>query len=82
MRNSIDGTTAYAGNWLPDDYKTRSVSSYGKSVIEKIIKDTLDHKRELIIRNLNDFDSYAKNVKKNIKTIEDIYDVISKTLDR
>lgn len=82
MRNSIEGTTAYAGNWLPDDYKTRSVSSYGKSVIEKIIKDTLDHKRELIIRNLNNFDSYAKNVKKNIKTIEDIDDVISKTLGR
>lgn len=35
MRDSIDGSTTYAGEWLPDDYKTRSVSSYGKSVIEK-----------------------------------------------
>lgn len=79
MRDSIDGTTAYAGNWLPEDYKTRNVSSYGKSVIEKIIKDTLDHKRRYIIRSLNNFDSYAKNGKENI---EDIDDIISKLLGR
>lgn len=52
MRNSIDNTTVYAGEWLPEDYKTRSVSSYGKSVIENIIKDTLEHKREYIISSL------------------------------
>ena len=72
MRDSIDGTTAYAGKWLPNDYKTRSVSSYGKSVIENIIKDTLEHKREYIISKLNDFDSYAKNAKKHIENIDDI----------
>ena len=79
MRDSIDGTTAYAGKWLPNDYKTRSVSSYGKSVIENIIKDTLEHKREYIISKLNDFDSYAKNAKKHIENIDDI---ISNMLNR
>lgn len=79
MRDSIDGSTTYAGEWLPDDYKTRSVSSYGKSVIEKIIKDTLEYKREHIISKLNDFDSYAKNGKKHIADIDDI---INGLLDR
>lgn len=79
MRDSIDGSTTYAGEWLPDDYKTRSVSSYGKSVIENIIKDTLEYKREHIISKLNDFDSYAKNGKKHIGNIDDI---ISDLLNR
>ena len=57
MRDSIDASRSYAGEWLPDDYKTRSVSSYGKSVIESIIKDTLEHKREHIISGLNKFDN-------------------------
>nr|DAS48562.1 MAG TPA: SIR2 family protein [Caudoviricetes sp.] len=72
MRDSIDGSTPYAGEWLPDDYKTRSVSSYGKSVIENIIKDTLEHKRDSIIQNLNDFDSYANKSKEYLKNIDDI----------
>lgn len=63
MRDSIDNTTKYAGNWLPEDYETRSVSTYGKSVIENIVKDTLEHKREYIISNLNAFDSYAEKGK-------------------
>ena len=79
MRDSIDGSTTYAGEWFPDDYKTRSVSSYGKSVIENIIKDTLEYKREYIIIKLNDFDSYAKNGKKHIGNIDDI---ISNMLNR
>ncbi len=72
MRDLIDDSTVYAGEWLPEDYKTRSVSSYGKSVIENIIKDTLEHKREYVIRRLNDFDTYAGKVKKDIENIDDI----------
>ena len=79
MRNSIDNTTVYAGEWLPEDYKTRSVSSYGKSVIENIIKDTLEHKREYIISSLNDFDTYAEKVKNDV---EDIDDILSDLLGR
>lgn len=70
MRSSINNSTKYAGNWLPEDYAYRSVSVYGKSVIENIIKDTLEHKREYIINNLNNFDSYAKKGKEYIKDID------------
>jgi hypothetical protein len=85
MRNSVDNTTKYAGTWLPDDYDTRSVSTYGKSVIENIIKDTLEHKREHIIRKLNDFDSYAEKIKIHLeygKNLENIDEIISRELNR
>lgn len=60
QREKIDGSTYYAANWLPDDYKTKSVSSFGKTVFEAIIKDTIEHNREKIIRELNNFDDIAK----------------------
>jgi hypothetical protein len=77
-RESIDGSTAYAGDWLPKDYKTKSVGSYGKSVFESIIKDTLEHNRNNIIKKLNNFDEIAKYEEKEIykiyqdRTITDI----------
>ncbi len=47
-------------NWLPDDYKNKSVSSFGKTVFETIIKDTIEHNRDYIINELNRFDEIAK----------------------
>lgn len=70
MRNSIDGTTPYAGEWLPDHYQKRNVSTYSKSIIENIIRGTLEQKREYIISNLNNFDSYAEHGKKYIENID------------
>ena len=52
QRDKIDGSTYYAGNWLPTDYKTKSVSSYGKTVFEAIIKDTIEHNRDNIIKKM------------------------------
>ncbi|MCW5197946.1 hypothetical protein F1Z41_04660 [Clostridium perfringens] len=49
QRDEIDGSTYYAANWLPDDYKNKSVSSFGKTVFETIIKDTIEHNRDYII---------------------------------
>ena len=59
-RDLIDSSTAYAANWLPDDYLSKSVGSYGKTVFESIIRDTIEHNRERIIKKLNDFDEIAK----------------------
>lgn len=62
MRESIDSTTHYAGSWLPDDYKTRSIGTFGRSVFESIIKDTIEHNRDIIVDKLNNFDGMAKEV--------------------
>ena len=60
QREKIDGSTYYAATWLPDDYRTKSVSSFGKTVFETIIRDTIEHNRSEIINKLNSFDEIAK----------------------
>lgn len=60
QRADINASTYYAANWLPDDYRTKSVTSFGKTVFEAIIKDTIEHNRDSIIDKMNNFDSIAK----------------------
>ena len=81
MRKSIDRTTPYAGTWLPEDFETRSVSSFGKTVVENIVKDTLEHKRDNIISYLNNFDRYAEKRKGQLVGIDIdtiIFDLINR----
>ena len=51
-RDIIDSSTSYVANWLPEDYSNKSVGSYGKTVFESIIWDTIEPNRERIISNL------------------------------
>ena len=84
MRDSILKTTKYASSWLPDDYSTKNISSYGKAVFESIIKDTVEHNRDVIIKKLNDFDKFAKTEAKSIfrDTNKDVTSVIEKYLNK
>lgn len=66
IRNEIDPTTKYAATWLPDDYETRSIGTFGKTVFENIIKDTIEHNRDKIIEYLNDFDGIASSIVSNM----------------
>ena len=59
-RDNVDPITSYANDWLPEDYREKSVSAFGKKVFQSIIKDTIEHNRNSIILKLNDFDSLAK----------------------
>lgn len=67
QREEIDDSTYYAANWLPDNYKSKSVSSFGKTVFEAIIRDTIEHNRDRIISKLNEFDIIAKEEEKKLK---------------
>lgn len=62
MRENVNSRSRYASSWLPDDYKTKNISCYGKSVFEAIIKDTIEHNRNKIIDSLNNFDSTAASI--------------------
>lgn len=73
IRSEIDATTKYASAWLPDDYLTRSIGTFGKTVFENIIKDTIEHNRDKIIDYLNDFDRIASSIVSNM--LKDGYDV-------
>lgn len=75
MRKKVDMTTTYASNWLPKDFDEKSIFSFGKSVFQKIIKDTLEHNREKIIDVINDFDKIAKKNAKKLKDSKNSIDI-------
>ena len=59
MRADVDRTTVYAGQWLPKDYLSKSIGTFGKSVFQSIIMSTVEHRREEIIEMINKFDVEA-----------------------
>lgn len=61
MRDAVDSTTSYAAQWLPQDFKDKNISSFGKTVFQNIIKDTVEHNRVSIIARINKFDEVAQN---------------------
>lgn len=62
MRDNVDSTSSYAGDWLPQDYKTRSIGTFGKGVFENVISSTVEHRRDSIIEKVNAFDTVATEV--------------------
>ena len=59
MRDMVDPTTYYASKWLPNGYMEKNISSFGKTVFQNIIKDTVEHNRDNIIKRINQFDEIA-----------------------
>lgn len=62
MRDAVDISSAYANKWLPSDYKTKSINSFGKSVFQNIIMSTVEHRRDQIIEKVNGFDQVASKL--------------------
>ena len=50
MREAVDSITNYANQWLPNDFKNKNISSFGRSVFQNIITDTLGNNRTRIIK--------------------------------
>ena len=67
MRDNVKTTTRYATKWLPNGFKDKNISSFGKSVFQNIIKDTVEHNRKQIIERINDFDKIAENEAEQLK---------------
>ena len=61
MRSAVDATTNYANQWLPADFKNKNISSFGRSVFQNIITDTIGNNRQRIIERINHFDDIARN---------------------
>lgn len=81
-RDKVDTHTAYANEWLPESFKDKNISTFGKSVFQSIIKDTIEQRRETIISMLNNFDDLAEGVAKSFrkKHNKDIVQIIEKNL--
>lgn len=67
MREQVNAMSRYAAKWLPEEYQTKNISSFGKSVFEGIIKDTIEHNRDKIVANLNSIDNYATFIVDKLK---------------
>lgn len=63
LLGKIDSRTPYATKWLPDDYASRSVSTFGKAQYEQLIISSLENKRQQIIGFLNSFDDQVSSIK-------------------
>lgn len=87
MRGAVDSTTNYANQWLPNDFRNKNISSFGRSVFQNIITDTIGNNRAQIIRKINQFDEIAKceeeklNREKNIDITQIIESLLNRELD-
>lgn len=68
MRKAIDDTTSYADRFLPNDYIAKNIGSFGRSVFENIIKDTIEHNKESIIKNLNEIDDISSKIAESMSS--------------
>lgn len=62
MRDSVDPTTEYASEWLPKDYLSKNIGTFGKTVFQNIIMSTVEHRRNQIVKKINDFDDVAAGI--------------------
>lgn len=72
MRDEVTTTTTYATNWLPKGFKDKNISSFGKSVFQNIIKDTVEHNKKEIIMRINKFDKVARDEAIRLKNEDEI----------
>lgn len=70
MRDGVVSTTSYANDWLPDKYREKNISAFGKSVFENIISSTVEHNRTLIIEKVNAFDEMALWVASSMNDVD------------
>ncbi len=64
-RSRIDRGSNYATSWLPVDFETKNIGSFGESVFNHIISDTITNNRSYIIARINGLDKVAESIMNN-----------------
>ena len=67
MRDTVESTTPYANQWLPKDYLSKNINTFGKSVFQNIIMSTVEHRRGQIVKKVNHFDDVATRIVTNMQ---------------
>lgn len=70
MLSRINSRSSYAARWLPDNYQSRPISTFGKSQYEQLVISSLEYKRQAIIDFLNAFDIHAEKIKESFALAE------------
>ena len=82
MRDNVDPTTSYANDWLPEKYRDKNISAFGKSVFENLISSTVEYNRTRVIEKVNSFDETALKVINQMEGSVDIDGAIFALLGR
>lgn len=82
-RDNVDTHTTYANDWLPEGFNDKNISTFGKTVFQNIIKDTVEQRRGSIISQLNNFDDLARKVARSFQKSnkKDIVEIIERNLN-
>ena len=64
-RSRIDLGSNYATSWLPVDFETKNIGSFGESVFNHIISDTITNNRSYIVARINGLDKVAESIMNN-----------------
>ncbi|MBY7959244.1 SIR2 family protein [Vibrio fluvialis] len=54
---SIDLTSSYAVDWLPQGFRDKRIHAFGRSEFSSLIESSIEYRRNEIIRRLNQFDT-------------------------
>lgn len=60
MVEKVDVTSAYANDWLPQNYKTKRVGAFGKAEFLTLIESSIEYRKSQIIGFFDEFDSRIK----------------------
>lgn len=66
-RDQIDSSSPYASKWLPRDFERKSVTTFGKSSYEQLIKGSLEYKGQEIKDFFRYFDEKAGAIAEQYK---------------
>jgi hypothetical protein len=56
----VDVTSTYANDWLPQNYKNKRVSAFGKAEFLSLIESSIEYRKKQIICFFNEFDDRIK----------------------
>jgi uncharacterized membrane protein len=62
IRNNINQDSELAKNWLPQNYKTRMVTSIAQTQLKEVIVSTLKNRRYIIEKLITEFDDLVNDI--------------------
>lgn len=65
-RSEVNSRSSYAKFWLPDNYKTKNITSFGRSQYESLVKGSLANNKKKILDYLNKFDENINHIIDNL----------------
>lgn len=69
---NINKQSIYANNWLPEGYDKKAIYAFGKNEFGSIIESSIEYRRDLIIKQLSNFDELCKQAQNKLEITDDL----------